>query len=72
MTSNKHPNNIHKDITKRYWLTDELQEETGSYYPSKDEIRVNPAMGNCARDLKAFVRKRSQLFPVGRVFLSKL
>ena len=56
MTSDKHVNRIHCDISKRCWLTDELQEEIRSYYPSSNGIQVNEVMGNCVRDLEAFMR----------------
>ena len=72
MSSHQHENRIHNDISKQCWLTDDLQEEIRSYYPSRDEILINQAMSDCVRDLDAFEKKCSQLFPVGRVFLSKL
>ena len=34
MTSDKYPERINKDIQRRCWLTDELQEEIRSHYPS--------------------------------------
>ena len=72
MTADLEPLEIHKSISKRCWLTEELQEEIRSYYPTRDEIRMNPTMGDCVRDLEAFKRKCSILFPVGRVFLSHI
>ena len=72
MTSDLEPFRIHSDISKRCWLTPELQEEIRRNYPTRDEIRVNPSMGDCVRDLEAFKVKCSYIFPVGRVFLSKI
>ena len=52
MTSDLEPKDIHNDISKRYWLTDDLQEEIRRNYPTKEEIRMNEAMGDCVRDLE--------------------
>ena len=72
MTSDLEPKEIHNDISKRCWLTEDLQEEIRRNYPTKEEIRMNEAMGDCVRDLEAFKVKCSYVFPVGRVFLSKI
>ena len=72
MTSNRDSQSIHKDITKRCWITDDFSEDIRRFYPTRDEIRVNSTLGDCVRDLNAFKRKCAILFPVGRVFLSKI
>ena len=72
MTSNRDSQSIHKDITKRCWITEDFSEEIRRFYPNRDEIRLNSTLGDCVRDLNAFKRKCAVLFPVGRVFLSKI
>ena len=70
ITSDDEPEAINKDIRERCWITNEMSEEIRSYYPSKDEIHINDALGDCTRDLEAFSRKCALMFPKGRIFMS--
>ena len=47
-----------------------MSEEIRSYYPTKDEIHINDALGDCTRYLETFSRKCALMFPEGRTFMS--
>ena len=70
ITSDDEPEAINKDIRGRCWITNEMSEEIRSYYPTKDEIHIDDALGDCTRDLEAFSQKCALMFPEGRIFMS--
>ena len=62
MTFNRDSQHIHREKTKRFWLTDQLVEGISSFNPTRDVIRVNSTLDDCIRDLVAFKKKCGTFF----------
>ena len=72
LNSGEDPRIIAKDISERCWVPDKLGEEIRSYYPNEQERVFDKALCEISCDAEAFKKKCSELFPVGRIFCSRI